>query len=310
MSITLLLKIFVKMALCIAIGFSLRKSRVIDERSHNNLSEILLKAVLPFTIIASSQYEYSESMARSIAAVAVGAGIYYITALLIIWSVVSKTKMNEQLKRVFITASIFGNTNFVGIAIMSSLMGKSGLLLAAVYNLVYNIFFYTLGAHILSKGKSSFYDIVVNPVSLTSILSIILFFVPRLPVFISDTISVVGDMTLPLSMIILGSMLTTIDWKKLVIDVSSYIVAFLRLVVFPLIMMAALVVVGKFISISHHTIFTLVIMTALPAGTMNAIFAEKYNCAPKFCARTVTLTLFLMVITLPLLISVCYKFFP
>ena len=310
MSITLLLKIFVKMALCIAIGFSLRKSRVIDERSHNNLSEILLKAVLPFTIIASSQYEYSESLARSIAAVAVGSAAYYAVALIVIWTIVKKSKLNEQVKRVFVTASIFGNTNFVGIAIMSGLMGKSGLLLAAVYNLVYNIFFYTLGAHILSKGKNSFYDIVVNPVSLTSILSIILFFVPRLPVFISDTVSVVGDMTLPLSMMILGSMLTTVDWKKLVIDLGSYVVAFLRLIVSPVLMMAALVVVGKFISISHHTIFTLVIMTALPAGTMNAIFAEKYNCAPKFCARTVTLTLLLMVITMPLLISVCYKFFP
>lgn len=310
MSITLLLKIFVKMALCIAIGFSLRKSRVIDERSHNNLSDILLKAVLPFTIIASSQYTYSEDLARSIAAVAVGAGVYYMVCLFAVWFAVRKTKMDDQIKRVFITASIFGNTNFVGIAIMSSLMGKSGLLLAAVYNLVYNIFFYTLGAHILSKGKNSFYDIVVNPVSLTSILSIVLFFVPRLPVFITDTISVVGDMTLPLSMIILGSMLTTVDWKKLIIDGKSYIVALLRLVIFPVLMMLALVLVGKVVRISHQTIFSLVIMTALPAGTMNAIFAEKYNCAPKFCARTVTLTLFLMVITLPLLISVCYKFFP
>lgn len=310
MSITLLLKIFVKMALCIAIGFSLRKSRVIDERSHNNLSDILLKAVLPFTIIASSQYTYSEDLARSIAAVAVGAGVYYMFCLFAVWFAVRKTKMDDQIKRVFITASIFGNTNFVGIAIMSSLMGKSGLLLAAVYNLVYNIFFYTLGAHILSKGKNSFYDIVVNPVSLTSILSIVLFFVPRLPVFITDTISVVGDMTLPLSMIILGSMLTTVDWKKLIIDGKSYIVALLRLVIFPVLMMLALVLVGKVVRISHQTIFSLVIMTALPAGTMNAIFAEKYNCAPKFCARTVTLTLFLMVITLPLLISVCYKFFP
>ena len=309
MSITLLLKVFIQMALCIIVGFSLRKSRVLDERSHNALSDVLLKAVLPFTIIASSQYDYSEAIARSIVAVAVGAVIYYSIGLLIVWAVVRKSKLDDQFKRVFITASIFGNTNFVGIAIMSGLMGSSGLLLAAVYNLVYNFFFYTLGAHLLSKGKNSFYDIFINPVSLVSILSIILFFVRRLPVFITETVSIVGNMTLPLSMIILGSMLTTVEWRKLLTDVKSYIVAALRLIIFPLLMMGALVAVGHFTEISGHTIFTLVIMTALPAGTMNAIFAEKYNCAPKFCARTVTLTLFLMVITLPLLISICYKFF-
>ena len=297
------------MAVCIIVGFTLRKRRVIDERSHNVLSDILLKAVLPFSIIASSQYEYSDHMARSILAVAIGASIYYIVALFFVWFCVRKTKLDDNLKRVFITASIFGNTNFVGISIMSGIMDKQGLLLAAVYNLIFNIFFYTLGAHVLSKGKNSFYDIFVNPVSLMSVLSIILFFIKRLPVFITNTVSIVGDMTLPLSMIILGSMLTTVAWKNLFTDIKSYMVALLRLLVFPLIMMAALVIAGRFTEISSYTIFTLVIMTALPVGTMNAIFAEKYNCAPKFCARTVTLTLFFMVVTLPIIISMCYKFF-
>ncbi|MCQ2532481.1 MAG: AEC family transporter [Saccharofermentans sp.] len=309
MSITLLIKVFIQMAVCIVVGFSLRKSRVIDERTHNALSDVLLRAVLPFTIIASSQYEYSANIARSIVAVALGATAYYVIMLFVIWIFIRNSKWDDNIKRVFITMSVFGNTNFVGISIMSGLMGSQGLLLAAVYNLVFNLFFYTMGAHLLSKGKNSFYDILINPVSLVSVLSIILFFIRRLPVFITDTISIVGNMTFPLSMIILGSMLTTVEWKKLFTDYKSYIVAASRLVVLPLLMMLALVVARNFVEISGHTLFTLVIMTALPAGTMNAIFAEKYNCAPKFCARTVTLTLFFMVVTLPLIISMCYKFF-
>lgn len=309
LSITLLLKVFFQMAVCIVVGFALRKSRVLDERTHNALSDVLLKAVLPFTIIASSQYDYSSDMARSIVAVACGSAFYYIIMLFVIWVFIRKSRLDDNVRRVFITASVFGNTNFVGISIMSGLMGSQGLLLAAVYNLVYNFFFYTIGAHLLSKGKNSFYDIFINPVSLVSILSIILFFVNRLPVFITDAVKIVGDMTLPLSMIILGSMLTTVDAKALVTDVKSYLVAILRLIVIPLLMMGAILAFSRFMEISSYTIFTLVIMTALPAGTMNAVFAEKYNCAPKFCARTITLTLLFMVVTLPVIISMCYSLF-
>ena len=104
-------------------------------------------------------------------------------------------------------------------------------------------------------------------------------------------------------MILLGSTLATVDVKKLFADLKSYVVAILRLAVFPLIMLLAVLIVRKFVVISPETMITLVLMTALPSGTMNVIYAEKNNCAPKFTARTVVLTLILMVLTLPLLMA-------
>jgi predicted permease len=182
-------------------------------------------------------------------------------------------------------------------------------LLAAIYNLIYNVFFYTYGVHLLS-GKKPTVSEYLNPVSIASVMAIALFIVPwRAPASLVNAINLVGNMTFPLSMIIMGSTLYTIDIKKLFADGKSYVVCFLRLILFPALMTLAMILVKRFVPILDATLITLIIMTALPSGTMSVIYSERYDCAPKFCARTVSLTLLFMVVTLPIMIALCLTAF-
>lgn len=295
--------VFFKMVVTVLLGLLLRKKRIIDERTQGSLSDILLRAVLPFTIIASSQHEYSMDTVKSIIAVAGAAILYYLCTIVFLRIVIFKTKVDQHEKVVLLNTAVFANTGFVGFPLMLSLFGNKGLLLASIYNLMYNLFFYTYGATLYSNRKGEIKQILFNPVSIASIGAIALFIVPwRMPAFVLDTINIVGNMTVPLSMIILGSTLATIDVKKLFTDIKSYIITALRLIIFPILMMVAIVIVRKFVWVSPETAITLVLMTALPCGTMNVIYAEKYNCAPKFAARTVVMSLFLMSITLPIML--------
>ncbi|MBR2524458.1 MAG: AEC family transporter, partial [Clostridiales bacterium] len=128
---------------CGVLGFVLRKSRVIDERTEKSLTEILLQAVLPFSIIASSQFTYSMELVEGMADVAMASAIYYSLSLLIISLILRKTKINPDEKRVMRTAMIFANTGFMGLPLMEALFGQSALLLGSIYNIMYNVFFYT-----------------------------------------------------------------------------------------------------------------------------------------------------------------------
>ena len=307
---TELYKVLFEMAVTIVLGVIIRKKRLLDERTHSTFTEILLNAILPFAILSSSQYEYSYETLKGIIAVAGAAFLYYLCTLIALRLITSKSRMEDSEKRVFVTLAVFANTGFVGIPLMQGLLGARGLLLAATYNLVYNIFFYTYGIHLISKKRHTPIQIIFNPVSVASVASLILFVIPwRMPQFLTHTLHTIGDMNIPLSMILLGSTLATVDVKKLFADLKSYIVAILRLAVFPLIMLLAVLIVRKFVAISPETMITLVLMTALPSGTMNVIYSEKHNCAPKFTARTVVLTLILMVISLPLLMALSIKLF-
>ena len=305
-----LVKVFIKIFIAVMAGLYLRKKRVIDERTQTSLSNILLTITLPFAIIASSQYEYSSDTAQSMMAVGIGATLYYVILLFVMTLSLKKSKLDDQINRVFVTSAMFGNTAFVGIPIMGYLYTPKAVLLAAVFNLASNLFFFSFGVHHISKGRHSLVDLFVNPLSLTSILSILLFCLPvRMPGFALDSIYFIGDMSFPLSMMILGSMLAVTDWRKLFTDVYSYIVVVLRMIIFPILMIGAVMLVSKFIQIGTPTRLTLVLMSAMPCGTLNAIYSEKYNCAPKFCARTVVLSQFLMLITLPIIILFGTKLF-
>ena len=74
-------------------------------------------------------------------------------------------------------------------------------------------------------------------------------------------------------------------------------------------MTLAIVLIKNYIDVLPATLITLIIMTALPSGTMSVIYSERYDCAPKFCARTVSLTLLFMVVTLPVMIALCLAAF-
>ncbi|MBR1797342.1 MAG: AEC family transporter [Clostridiales bacterium] len=301
--------IFFEMAIVLTLGFVLTRKKIVDDRGRKTLTDLLLRAVLPFTILSSSQYAYSVDMLRSIGAVALGAGVYYLLTLIALRLIVWRFKIPDSERRVFITTSVFANTGFVGLPIMYSLFSDAGLLLAAIYNLVYNLFFYTYGVHLLSGKKPSFRE-YVNPVSIASVAAVVLFVLPwRAPAAVVSALNLVGNMTFPLSMIIMGSTLATIDYKKLFADGKSYAVCFLRLVLFPALMTFILIAVKQFTQVLPATLITLIIMTALPSGTMSVIYSERYDCAPKFCARTVALTLVFMVITLPVMIALCIAAF-
>ena len=295
---------------CIALGYALRKNRVINERSEKTLTEILLQAVLPFSIIASSQYRFSEEMMHSMLAVVLAASLYYCVTLLGMRIIRRITKDHSDEARVMRIACIFANTGFLGLPLMESLFGDSGLLLAAIYNILFNIFFYTFGVHTLSGKKFKISELFLNPVTSSSVLAVILFMIPwRMPAFIIDTINVVGNMTIPLSMMIVGSIFTTVDLKKFFIDGKALVVSIIRLFVLPGIMFVGVYVVSRFITISMQTASVIVLMTAMPCSIINVILAERENRSPKFAARTVIMSFVIMMLSLPVFVYLCYKFF-
>jgi len=299
-----------QLVVCMALGFVLRKNRVINERSEKTLTEILLQAVLPFSIIASSQYRYSEELFMGMIAVGVASTLYYCVTLLIMRILIRKTKVSNDEARIMIATIVFANTGFLGLPLMDSLFGESGLLLAAIYNIMFNIFFYTFGIHIISGKRFKVSELFLNPVTASSVVAVILFVIPwRVPHFIIDTVNIVGNMMIPLSMMIMGSMLTTVDFKKFFVDGKAYIVSLIRLVVIPAVMFLLVYSIGRILPISKQTASVIVLLTAMPCGVINVIIAEKENRAPKFAARTIIMSFVFMMITLPVFVYLCYRFF-
>lgn len=303
---TALLYVIVKIAIMVSLGICLRKFRVIDERIQKGLSELLLKAILPFSIISSANYDYSIELVKAMLATGAAAMCYYAVTLVLMRKLSKKLPFEDDEKRIFVTMTVFANTGFVGFPLMYALYGERGLLLAVIFNMVYNLFMYTYGIHLVSGKKGELRQLILNPVTIASVAAIALFISPfRLPEIIADPVADIGAMTIPLSMIIIGSSIATLPFLKVISDVKAYVTSLMRLVIIPGLALLAMFILYRLVPIMPTTAAVIVLMCALPCGSMNVIFSEKYNCAPKFAARSVVQSMLLMVITLPIMIFFC-----
>lgn len=305
MDASLLFNIIGKIFLMVFYGFILKKLGIITDGFQKGLSNLLLKGILPVSILSSSCNEFSKDLAKGLGITAIFCFIYYILALVITHLISKRFNTDHKTKKIFITMSVFANVGFIGFPIASELYGNNGLLYAVIYNMFYQLFFFTYGTNLLSnEGKFNILSIFKTPVTLSSFIAIIIYLSPfRFPVFISEAFSTVGGMMVPLSMFIIGCTLVNMKFSEILKDGYSYLVSFLRLIVFPVITMSILLLIG----IKGEVAVIITVLTALPSGSLNAILAEQYNCNPKYAARTVVQSMVLMIITLPLIISICMK---
>jgi len=292
MSFVTIIELLVKMAFMISLGYFLRRRNIITEEVQTGLSDILLIAVLPLSVLSSSAHAFDPETFNALLFVGAASFCFYGIGLLAMRFLSKRLPIESREQRVFATMTVFANTGFVGIPIMTELFGKPGLLMAVVYNMMYNLFMYTFGLGILSgRRKIDIRRILLNPVTIASVVALGIFVSPfRIPEILMQPVEAVGGMSVPLSMIIMGTSLVRVSFRDLIRDGYAFLASMIRLMVFPLIMLGVMLLIRP----DPVTASVVVLMTGLPCGTMNVIFAEKFDCAPAFASRAVMQSTVLM----------------
>ena len=284
----------------ILIGYVIKKIGIITDQMQKGLNTLLIKIILPLSILMSSQNVYTKEAFKNMCIVGGITICYYIYALIVAKLAKRMLKFTDKGKCVFITMVVFANVGFIGFPIANELYGSQGTLYAVVYNICYQLIFFTYGISLLSGQKQiKFKMIYTNPVTISSILSVVLFLLQfKFQEGIGSGFSSVGNMTVPISMILIGASLADAKILEIAKDKYSYYVSFLRMLVLPTIMFVFLF----FLKLPSAIAGTCAVLTALPSGSLNVIYAEQYDCEPEFASRTVVQTMVIMMITIPLLI--------
>jgi len=108
----------------------------------------------------------------------------------------------------------------------------------------------------------------------------------------------IGNLTGPLSMMIIGGILSKAKIKAYIRDWTLYYGVAVKLIVIPAIVYLAALLIGP----SSIAINTVIIMSALPASTMTSILAEAFDKEKEYAAIVVSATTLLSLVTVMLLI--------
>lgn len=280
-------------------GAFLKKIRIITKGMQEGLSSLLLNAILPISVIGSAEAECTPEMVQALLWAAIVSAIYYIVAFLIAKLIAAPMGMGMRKKNIFISMNMFANVGFIGMPLCGALCGKEGFLIAVIYNLIYQIFLVFVGIPMMKPGNGVSWDMLKDPLLLVSVAAIVIFVSPfRLPSAIQGVCDDIGSMIVPVSMMIIGSDLADQRLLEIFRDGKAYVVSIMRLLVYPLLMFLIL----KVMSVSNMILIPMVLLTALPSGSLNVILAKEYDCEPEFASRTVILSMILMITTLPIIL--------
>ncbi|MBR5225995.1 MAG: AEC family transporter [Clostridia bacterium] len=191
----------------------------------------------------------------------------------------------------------FTNCGFMGYPIIMA-FNPDLMIYAVGYNIAYTVTAWTLGV-MLFKGKEglSLKRILLNPNIIAACIGIAIFLTGvKLPVILADSVSMLGGLTTPLTMLLIGTRVCGIKVSALK-DPDYHLSALLRLVVFPLIVFALTAPLPLHESVKA----VLFLLTAMPPATVIAMQAELYDGDAVFASRAIAYATLLSLVTVPVM---------
>lgn len=215
--------------------------------------------------------------------------------------------VSGRANRAMVLASAFGNVGFFGVPVLQFLFSDSDAHVAIAYSAVFivtlNLMSWTVGSYLLTGDKKhvSLKRALINPQTVTLVISLPLFFAGvsagDLPDTINTVIDYLADMTAPLCMIILGMRFALAPVVQLFTDFRVYVASFIKTLVFPLLIYVVLMP----FQMEEMLRVSLVLLSGMPAATINLNLAELYGADQKTAANSILMSTVLSIVTIPLL---------
>lgn len=285
--------------LIIFVGVYAKKKNIINKEVNKSLSQLLMTITMPFMIVASFNYSFSKEMLVNVGLVLLFS--FSIHGFLLVISKVIYFSFPLKTKNILRFITIFGNCAFMGFPVLQSIYGKEGVFYGSIFTIGFNVFLWTAGVMLFTdaKGDRQIKKILFNPGIVAVFIGMFLFlFSIQLPVPIYRTLELVGSLTVPLSMIIVGVILADMDLKDIFADLAVYYGAFIRLIAAPFTVFLVL----KLLGMDGIVLGVCVVSAGMPAAANTALFAETYDGDRSLASKSVFITTVLSILTIPLVL--------
>ncbi len=304
MEVTLVLQKILSIFLMIFAGFFAYKIKWLPKEAEKYLSLIMINISGTCLIFYSmqSQETNAETMTKAAQALILMCIAIVIACVISIFLVrLLRVKVTDR--GVYRLMIAFTNCGFMGYPLAEAAFGSEGLFLAIVANMGFNIMIFSVGAFLLIydlPGHSSMLDTLKKIISLPLVVCIIglfIFFLDiKFPPLIADTCDLMGAMTAPLAMMIVGMQLAQSNFLAVVKNIRLLLMCVFRLVLIPVVLF------GMFFKLSfiHPLVFCVVIYAmCMPSAAYTSVLANRYGGNTVVAAEGIFLSTLFSLFTLP-----------
>ena len=295
---------FQMLALLIMIGagYFMAKKGMMDSHTNTQMSKMIVNVFNPMLILSSAANSaglVSLDTIGLVGIIALGMFAVFIAAGMVLSPFFDRTP--EQ-RKIFQEMFVFSNLGFIGIPVVSSILGEEYVVYVTEFLLIYTIVFYTYGVALMD-GKFSLSSLksMLNPGTVSGLTALLIIICGiQLPDFIKTAITYLGNVTSPMALVAVGFTLAHSDLKKIFFQPRLYVFSAIKLLALPL----ALLPLLKLVTGDNALISVCMVMFGMPIGNMPLILGTQKGMDGSTCSAAIILTTILCVFTIPVLLAV------
>ena len=324
--------VFIKMSelfLIIIIGYIATRLHILGPGVKAALSKIIINISMPCTILASVMTSDNLPSTGEIVMLLIVSFSTYIV-LFILAKITSFVLRSKGLEKGAVEFGImFANVGFIGFPVTAAVFGPDSTFYTSVFNMPFNLLCYSLGIAMISgyfikdknmgnvdsskattpepvsalgNRRKMLKKILLSPALIAGVLCIIMGLTKfQGPEFLADTFDIVGGITTPGALLVIGSSLAEMPFREMFTNVKAYIFAVFQVLITPLVMyLIYRPICGDNALLLGET----VIIAAMPVATAGTMLCVEYGGDEKFMAQITFITTLATVLTIPLLATV------
>lgn len=277
------LNIFVMMA----VGFLIRRIHIVSLEAERVITNLVLYVVLPCNIVNSFQGNQTNTGTGELVTVLlISVGIQLLSLL---YAKFAFSRENADRRCNLGYAMICSNAGFLGNAVAEGVFGAVGQMMTSIYLIPQRIMMWSEGLAMysgVSDRRTTVKKVMTHPCVVACFLGVALMAANiRLPDLVLEPIRQLGRCNTPLTMLLIGMILSDIDVKHLV-DKTVLLFTLHRLVLMPLVVYLACLALVLDKTVTGVS----VLLAAMPAGTTMTMLAAKYDRDPPFATRLFVFT--------------------
>lgn len=272
------------------------------------LSVFIMNISMPALILASVMgkdlaFENSELIALGVVAV-----VNYIVLIGLAYLIPHVFKVNKARMGICRFMLAFGNVSFIGYPVCDAVFGSKAVFCASVLNIPFNLLVFTIGVSFINggKAKSAFSPkLILSPCVIASLIAVVIAIARiKMPVLVGEWFHLLGDLTTPCALLIIGSSLSHIPVRDMFGNRFVYSMTLLRLIVLPLAVGAVLALMG----INPFVSDVAVVLSAMPVATNGIMLCLQYGKDERVMTQGLFFTTLMSVVTIPLVAYVASLF--
>lgn len=287
-------------AILIAVGYFLAKTKIFTAETGEQLSFLLVNFVTPALILDSFQIDYSPEKIHSLVLTALLGFLSY--AVLIVFSFLYCGKKPQA--KVERLSLLFSNVGFMGLPLVGGMYGDEGVFYGSIMVIIFNVVFWTYGITVIQGefSRKNLKKLLLSPTLLAVIVGLCMFlFRLHLPEPLRSVAKHLANLNTPLAMIVAGISISQSNILAALKNKKLYQLLTGKLILAPLLIAAVFLL----LPINPLIKKILVLQVACPTGASVSITLLQQHMDNRTATEYFAMTTLISMVTIPIIHTIC-----